>query len=235
MAIKNTLTLADCKEQGAAFMSIIDKLIAARLIFTGTDKEFSVVNKSFGVYSLEYAEGPYIYTFMEINRRASRTKALNVDSYNLVFSGLTEPKTRALHYVFKADTSVIQNHPQVLKSARFAAQVQPKGFEMGKMRLDTIIDQAHKLIDLAQLPEARWVSSFAILYCSIRKKTAMYHSKFKNNTVHSVADTLKFLRMNISLEKIIDAWELNMDPQSYKQLNQYIDDLPEDIIEAMFA
>jgi hypothetical protein len=221
MPIKNALTLAECREQGDAFMSVINQLIAARLIFTGSAKEFLIINKSFNVYSVEYAEGPYIYTFMEITRRSSRSKVLNIESYSISFPALTYPKTRALHYVFKSDKA--------------AAALQPKGFEIGKMRVSTIISQAQKLLQVAQLPDERWIPMFAILYCSIRKTGAMYHSKFKNESIHSVADTLKFLRMNLSLEKIIEAWEINIDPQSYRQLNQYMDDLPEDIIEAMFA
>ena len=221
MTNSEALTYEECKNEGAALLSVVDTLIEAKLLFNDNNKKFQIIRYSDKSLSVEYKESGFVFRLLSIQKKPQRSKVINIESSIMTFPALDFPKTRAIFYVFKSD-----------KNGIFT---QPHGFDISMIRLTTILTQAKTLMEKSELPKNKWVDLVAVLYCSIRENGTMYHSHSKNNTIHSAVDTLKFLKLGLNPYQIYDAWERNIDPISYRNIGVFLGDLPEEVLDAMFS
>lgn len=221
MSRHTILTYEQCKLEGAPFLAFINQLVAAKLIFTGSDKEFSVMKKTDSLFAIEYKNDGFIFGLVDFQKVASRSKVINLVSNSLSFPSVTYPRTKATSYVFKTVGS---------KSLQ-----QPKSFDVGMMRLKKLTEQAHLLMVKSGLPDDLWVDLVATMYCAVRKSNTQYYPLVTNMKTQNVSDTLKFLKLGLEFPKIFDAWERNIDPSTYKDMGSFLGDLPEEVLEAMFS
>jgi hypothetical protein len=208
------LTYADCVKLGDEFLAIIDVLKQNKLVYTG-NINFSVVQKTETVYSVQLKDKTYTYSLLEMSQSIKRSKVLNISNWVISFPALTYPKTKALSYIFGKNVKHVYS------------------IQTGLRYLTKVVDQAQQLMLKAKLRDKTWVAMVAVMYCSVRKNSAAYYSRFQNENIHSVSDTLKFLKLGLTPGEVIEQWEKKIDPDMFREVGDIWDDLPEHMLKAL--
>lgn len=222
MLTKNFLTFEECAAIGGEFFMFVKLLKRYQLVFTGKEKEFKIVEKYSNNYTVEYTDKTFTYTFLDLSIIHSSSRVMNIQQPELkiTFSGLSLTKTKALSYVF-----------DIQKASH---NLQPKSVQIAVLRLEKIVNQAKQFMNQAKLPVTSWVDLFAIMYCSVKRKQATRFSRFKDQKLHDIGDVLRYLKMGVTPPQILAAWERNINAHSYRDFGDLIEDIPEEILDAMF-